>query len=341
MITQDKVIGNSIIQSSYNYFCECLECFAKEQPAFKYTVNFGTNSNEDYAEDDDTFNFVVYNDVPELIPSHWVEINGETEILYAGYISLAVSVLNPMPISYNDSFTIATTEGAENYDSVYNQEEFNYISDEDDNKIQYSMRLLEAFARFMRRKGINVDNFKFTSHCEIPTPDGVFDSGFYRLTSVLDITIKFAMQNILGKALYDGEELRVWIKSGSSEANKYHEIYNVLDMEFSNRTVDKTFPLFGQATTKTISNQMMRSCTINCPDFDFGGNKVIKDLLERGDLDKINTCQMVIYDGKKYKTFTCVPTNTSIPVAMDKFNGITLIIAITSDIVDFEGDVNG
>ena len=340
MITQDKVIGNSIIQSSYNYFCECLECFAKEQPAFKYNVNFGTNSNEDYAEDDDVFNFVVYNDIPELIPSHWVEINGNTEILYAGYINLAVSVLNPIALEYNDSFILNTTEEAQFYDSTYSQQEYNAISDNDDNKIQYGIRLLEAFARFMRRKGIMVDNFKFTSQCSTPTPDGLFDSGFYRLTTVLDITLKFAMQNELGKSLYDGEELRVWIKAGGSEENKYHEIYNVLDMNISNRTVDKTFPLFGEATTTTISNQVMRSATINCPDFNFGGNKVIKDLLKQGDIETINNCHMIYYDGKKYNKFDCVPTNTDIPIVMDKFNGISLVLAITSDITE-EGEFNG
>lgn len=340
MITIDKVIGSSIIQSSYNYFCECLKCFAKEQPAFKYSVNYGTNSNEFYAEEDDTFNCVVYNDVPELIPSHWVEVNGNTEILYAGYIRLAVSILNPIPVTYNDDMIIATTETSQYYDSVYSQDEFN-ISEEDDHRIQYSIRLLEAFARFMRRKGIVVDNFKFTSQCEIPTPDGVFENSFYRLATTLDITLKFAMQNELGKALYDGEELRVWIKSGTSEADKYHEIYNVLDMNMSNRTTDKTFPLFGESTNKTLSNQMMRSATINCPDLDMGGNRLIKTIIEAGNINKINKCNIVYYDGKKYKTFDCVPTDTSIPTVIDKFNGISLVLAITSDITEFEGDVNG
>lgn len=341
MITQDKVIGNSIIQSSYNYFCECLDCFAKEQPSFKYNVNFGTNSNEDYTEEDDVFNFVVYNDIPELIPSHWVEINGNTEILYAGYINLAVSVLNPIALSYSDSLIVATTPSPEYIDSVYDQYEDNAISEEDDNKIQYSMRLLEAFARFMRRKGIMVDNFRFTSQCEVPAVDGLFENGAYRLTSVLDISLKFAMQNTLGKALYNGEDARVWIKYGNSQSNKYQEIYNVLDINFSNRTTDKTFPLFGESTTKTISNQMIRSCTIDCPDLDIGGNKIIKQLLELGSLDNINSCSIVYYDGKMYKTFTCVPTTTSIPVSMDRFNGDTIIFAITSDITEFTGDLNG
>lgn len=340
MITQDKVIGNSIIQSSYNYFCECLECFAKEQPTFRYNVNFGTNSNEDYSEDVDTFNFVVYNDVPEIIPSHWTEINGCTEILYAGYINLGVSVLNPMALEYNDDFIINTTISEQYDDTVYSQEEYN-ISENDDNKIQYGIRLLEAFARFMRRKGITVDNFKFTSQCEIPSPDGVFDAGMYRLATVLDISLKFSMQNELGKSLFDGEELRVWIKSGTSEADKYKEIYNVLEMNMSNRTTDKTFPLFNEATNKTIANQTMRSCTINCPDLDMGGNKEIKELLHTGQLNKLNSCSLVYYDGKSYKTFACVPTNTSIPIVMDKFNGITITLAITSDIIDFEGDLNG
>lgn len=339
MITQDKVIGNSIIQSSYNYFCECLECFAKEQPAFKYNVNFGTNSNEDYAEDDDTFNFVVYNDVPELIPSHWVEINGNTEILYAGYINLAVSVLNPIAMSYGDSVIIAPTDSTEYIDSVYDQDEGNAISEEDDNKIQYGMRLLEGFARFMRRKGIIVDDFKFTSQCEIPTPDGVFDSGFYRLTSVLDITLKFAMQNTLGKALYDGEETRVWVKIGTSEADKYKEIYNVLEFIPEYSTINKSFPLFDEATMKTINNQLNRFCTITFPDFDFGGSKAMREIMEKGSED-INNVTITYYNGKSYRTFTCVPTNISSPCIMDRFNGMTLVFAITSDITE-ESEFNG
>jgi hypothetical protein len=339
MITQDKVIGNSIVQSSYNYFCECLECFAKEQPAFKYNVNFGTNSNEDYTEDDDVFNFVVYNDIPELIPSHWVEINGNTEILYAGFINLAVSVLNPIALNYNDSFIIETTEEEQYFDSSYSQSEYNTISEEDDNKIQYGIRLLEAFARFMRRKGIHVDNFKFTSQCEIPTPDGQFDAGFYRLTTVLDISIKFAMQNDLGKALYDGEDTRVWIKIGTSEANKYEEIYNVLEFNPEYSTINKSFPLYGEATMKTINNQLNRFCTISFPDFDIGGSKKLREIMEAGSED-INNVSIKYYNGKTYRTFTCVPTNITSPCIMDKFNGMTVVLAITSDIVE-EVEFNG
>lgn len=338
MITQDKITGSSVIQSSYNYFCECLECYQKEQPSFKYTVNYGTNSNEDYAEDTEVYNFVVYNDIPELIPSHWVEIDGETEILYAGYINLAVSFVNPMPMAYNDDFVIETIEQESFIDSTYSQEDYNELSDDSNEKIEYGIRLLEGFARFMRRKGIMVDNFKFTSNCDIPSPDGMFENGFYRLTGVLDIQLKFAMQNRLGKALVDGEETRLWIKIGN---DKYKEIYNVLDFEPSYATVDKTFPIFGETTTNVVSNQMMRSATLNCPYFDFGGNKVLNDIIENGNLEGVNNATFVLYDGKTYKTFEAVPTNISTPYVMDKFNGTTVTLAIKSDIREFTGDLNG
>ena len=338
MITQDKITGNSIIQSSYNYFCECLECYRKEQPAFLYTVNYGTNSNGDYAEDTNKYNFVVYNDVPELIPSHWVEINGETEILYAGYINLAVSFVNPMPMSYNDDFIIETIEQEQFIDSTYNQNDFNELSDDDNDKIEYGVRLLEGFARFMRRKGIIVDNFKFTSNCDVPSPDGMFENGFYRLTGVLDIQLKFAMQNTLGKALFNGEDTRVWIKVGN---DKYEEIYNVLDLNIKHTTVDKTFPIFNNSTTTTISNQLSRVAILDCPEFDFGGNKIIREILNSGTLDQINNITWVYFDGKKYNTFTGVPTGISAPLTMDKFNGTTVTIAIKSDITEFVGDLNG
>lgn len=338
MITQDKITGSSVIQSSYNYFCECLECYQKEQPSFKYTVNYGTNSNEDYAEDTEVYNFVVYNDVPELIPSHWVEIDGETEILYAGYINLAVSFVNPMPMAYNDEFIIETIEQESFIDSTYSQEDYNELSEDSNEKIEYGIRLLEGFARFMRRKGITVDNFKFTSNCDIPSPDGMFENGFYRLTGVLDIQLKFAMQNRLGKALVDGEETRIWIKAGNG---KYSEIYNVLEFEPKFTTVDKTFPLFGETTTTTVSNQMSRSATINVPELDFGGNKIIKDILESGNLNDVNNMTFVFYDGKTYKSFDAVPTDIATPYTIDKFNGTTVTLAIKSDIREFTGDLNG
>lgn len=338
MITQDKITGSSVIQSSYNYFCECLECYQKEQPSFKYTVNYGTNSNEDYAEDTEVYNFVVYNDVPELIPSHWVEIDGETEILYAGYINLAVSFVNPMPMAYNDDFIIETIEQESFIDSTYSQEDYNELSEDSNEKIEYGIRLLEGFARFMRRKGIMVDNFKFTSNCDVPSPDGMFENGFYRLTGVLDIQLKFAMQNRLGKSLFNGEDTRVWIKVGNGT---YNEIYNVLEFNPKYSSVDKTFPIFDRATTTTISNQMSRSATINFPEFDFGGSKIIRNLLNNGDLEGMNNVTWVYYDGKTYKTFTGVPTNISAPFIMDKFNGSTVVIAITSDITEFTGDLNG
>lgn len=330
IITQDKITGNSIIQASYSYFCKCLEDYKAAQTAFKYNVNYGTNSIADYVEDEDTFNFVVYSGIPELIPSHWVEINGEPEILYAGFIDLAVSFVNPIPAKYNNDFEIQSIEQEQYVDRTYNQVDYNVVSDETNEKIDVGMRLLEGFARFMRRKGIVMDGFKLTSKCEIPSPDGLFDNGFYRLLGTLNIQIKFAMQNKLGSALTDGEETRVWFSY--SNEGPYYEIYNVFDFEPTHGGVDKTYPLYDKTTTITQLNQLNRSFSINFPELDFGGNKKLKELFEEGDLDKLNNIHVVYYDGKIYRDFLAVPTNMTNPYSMDKFNGITCVFAIKSDI---------
>jgi hypothetical protein len=147
------------------------------------------------------------------------------------------------------------------------------------------------------------------------------------------------MQNDLGKALYDGEDTRVWIKIGTSEANKYEEIYNVLEFNPEYSTINKSFPLYGEATMKTINNQLNRFCTISFPDFDIGGSKKLREIMEAGSED-INNVSIKYYNGKTYRTFTCVPTNITSPCIMDKFNGMTVVLAITSDIVE-EVEFNG
>lgn len=328
-LTNDKIVGNSIIQSSYNYFCECLEDFQKLQPDFKYTVNFGTNSMDEFAEDNDTFNFVVYNGIPDLIPSHWVEIDGEPEIIYAGYMDLAVSFVNPLPAKYNNDFVLEHIEEEQYIDSTYNQVDYNEVSDETNEKIEFGMRMLEAFSRFMRRKGIKVDNFNMSSMCSVPAIDGFFENGFYRFVGTLDIQIKFNSLNKLSQGLVSGEETRVWIKVGNEP---YKEIYNVFDFEPAFATVDKTYPLFNRATTITTSNQINRSTSINFPELDFGGNKAVKDLMESGNIDNINNCNMIYYDGKRYRKIGIVPTNITNPYQMDKFNGLTMVFAIKTDV---------
>ena len=81
ILNNEKTTNNSIVQTAYTYFCDCLASFKEMQPDFDYTVNYGTNSNDDdILEDKNKFNFVVYTGIPELIPSHWMEINGQSEI---------------------------------------------------------------------------------------------------------------------------------------------------------------------------------------------------------------------------------------------------------------------
>lgn len=338
ILNNEKTTNNSIIQTAYTYFCDCLASFKEMQPDFDYTVNYGTNSNDDdILEDKNKFNFVVYTGIPELIPSHWMEINGQSEILYAGSIDIAVSVVNPIPLNYNNDFTLERIEGEEYVDSTYSQEDYNEISDEDNNKIDFGIRMLEALSRFLIRKGIVYNGFKLTSDCAVPSPDGLFENGFYRLQTVLDISIKFAMLNALGSSLTSGEDTRLWIKI---QNNDYKEIYNVLDATKKLNAVDKSFPLFSETTLKTKVNQINRIISIDFPQLDFGGNKAIVDVLDSGDLSAINNMSLVMYDGKKYVSFGVVPVNIETPYTMNKFNGVSVVFNITTDVTEFEGDLN-
>lgn len=334
ILTNDKIAQNSIVQSSYNYFCECLKDFKEIQPDFEYTVNFGTNSMNDFVEDEDKFNFVVYAGVPDLIPSHWVEIDGDTDILYAGFINLAVSFINPIPAKYTNDLVMERIDQEQYIDSTYYQEDFNEVSDETNEKIEFGMRILEAFSRFMRRKGVKVDNFNITSMCQVPIMDGLFDNGFYRFLGTLDIQLKFNALTTLGGKLVNGEETRVWIKTAGG---KYQEIYNIFDFEPAYSTVDKTYPLFDKTTTITTANQLNRSCSVNFPELDIGGSKLIKRVFELGNLDEINNMYLVYYDGKVYKKLSVVPTNITNPYQLDKFNGITVVFAVKSEVEEVDG----
>lgn len=337
VLNNEKITNNSIIQTAYTYICDCLESFKKIQTDFEYTVNYGTNSNDDMSEDMNKFNFVVYTGIPDLIPSHWMEINGESQILYAGTMDLAISVVNPIPMNYNNDFTLTRIEQEEYVDSTYSQEDYNELSDEDNEKIDFGIRMLEALSRYLRRKGVVYNGFKLTSECAVPSPDGLFENGFYRLETVLDITLKFAMLNDLGSSLTSGEDTRLWVKVKNE---KYEEIYNVLDATKKLNGVDKSYPLYDNSTLRTAINQLNRVLSIDFPQLDFGGNKKIINVLDSGDLDSINNMSIVMYDGKSYKTFNVVPVSIETPYMMDKFNGVSVVFNVTSDIVDFEGDLN-
>ena len=115
----------------------------------------------------------------------------------------------------------------------------------------------------------------------------------------------------MGKSLYSGEELRIWVKSKDKE---YEEIYNVLEFAPTHRTVDKTYPIFNKTTTITTANQMTRSITISCPELNIAGNKQLRDLFYSGDLDTINDCYLIWYDGKEYNKVKVV--NVAIEVVV-------------------------
>ena len=88
------IIQNSIIQTSFEYIDNILQDYQKLQPEFKYHLNYGTNLNQEFVEDTDYFNIVMFTGSVDKIPSYYNEINGVNQLLYAGYFDIALSIIN-------------------------------------------------------------------------------------------------------------------------------------------------------------------------------------------------------------------------------------------------------
>ena len=345
------IIQNSIIQTSFEYIDNILQDYQKLQPEFKYHLNYGTNLNQEFVEDTDYFNIVMFTGSVDKIPSYYNEINGVNQLLYAGYFDIALSIINPIPLLYTDGERIVTIEEPELSEQLYNQGiENNYsnwkeLFDENSKKIEYATRLLEGLSLFLTRRNVIINNFSLTSRADIPIPDGQFEIGFYRLTETLPISVKFVQLNDIGKLLKSGEDYRVWIKTKSNNNNTEYtdwtEFNNIFEFSLSNTAVDKAFALLGATTMQSMNNQLSRTATISCPELEIGACKLLKDLAYNGNLDALQNILVKYYDGNKYYLFTATWNWEERPANIDQFNGYSVVFHITSNISEISGDNNG
>ena len=337
------VIQNSIIQTSFEYIDDILKDYQKLQPEFKYHLNYGTNLNQDFVEDTDHFNIVMFTGSIDKIPSYYNEINGVNQLLYAGYFDIALSIINPIPLLYTDGERIVTIEEPELSEQLYDQELNNNYSnwkelfEENSKKIEYATRLLEGLSLFLTRRNVKINNFSITTRADIPIPDGQFEVGFYRLTETLPISVKFVHLNDIGKQIKSGEAYKVWIKTKSNNNNteytEWTEFNNLFEFSLSNTSVDKSFALFGTSTMQAINNQLTRTATVSCPEMEIGACKLLKDLVYSGNLDALQNIKLKYFDGNNYYVVDCVWNWEERPANIDQFNGFSVTFTVTSNIL--------
>jgi hypothetical protein len=338
------VIQNSIIQTSFEYIDNILKDYQKLQPEFKYHLNYGTNLNQDFIEDTDHFNIVMFTGSVDKIPSYYNEINGANQLLYAGYFDIALSIINPIPLLYTDGERIVTIEEPELSDQLYDQELTNNYSnwselfEDNSKKIEYATRLLEGLSLFLTRRNVVINNFSLTTRADVPIPDGQFEVGYYRLTETLPVSVKFVHLNDIGRQIKSGEAYKVWIKTKSNNNNTEYtdwtEFYNIFDFSLSNTAVDKSFALFDNSTMQSINNQLSRSVSISCPEMEIGACRLLKDLVYSGNLDALQDIQLKYYDGIKYYTVMCTWNWDERPASIDQFNGFSAVFNVVSDITE-------
>lgn len=346
-LTNTDVIQNSIIQTSFEYIDNILQDYQKLQPEFKYHLNYGTNLNQEFVEDTDYFNIVMFTGSVDKIPSYYNEIDGVNQLLYAGYFDIALSIINPIPLLYTDGDRIVTIEEPELSDQLYDQGiENNYsnwqeLFDENSKKIEYATRLLEGLSLFLTRRNVIINNFSLTTRADIPIPDGQFEIGFYRLTETLPISVKFVHLNYIGKQIKSGEAYKVWIKTKSNNNNTEYtdwtEFNNIFEFSLSNTAVDKAFALFGTPTMQSINNQISRTASLSCPELEIGACKLLKDLVYSGNLEALENIKLKYFDGRNNYVFDCVWNWEERPANMDQFNGFSVTFNVTSEI-SLDGD---
>lgn len=347
-LTNTDVIQNSIIQTSFEYIDNILQDYQKLQPEFKYHLTYGTNLNQDFVEDTDYFNIVMFTGSVDKIPSYYNEVNGVNQLLYAGYFDIALSIINPIPLLYTDGERIVTIEEPELSEQLYDQGiENNYsnwqeLFDENSKKIEYATRLLEGLSLFLTRRNVKINNFDLTTRADIPVPDGQFEVGFYRLTETLPVSVKFVHLNDIGKLIKSGEAYKVWIKAKSNNNNTEYtdwiEFNNLFEFELSNVAVDKGFALFNNTTMQSMNNQITRTATLSCPELEIGACKLLKDLVYSGNLIALENIKVKYFDGHKEYEFDAVWNWDERPANIDQFNGFSVVFTVTSDINEVVGD---
>lgn len=338
-----NISSHSLTQSAFYLVDELLYEYQQIQPSFKYKLYHGSNYDISDNLEKDVFNIVLFMSGVDKIPSHFVEINGEKQILFAGYFDILLSIVNPISTNYTDDLEmIALQDNQISYDlgnqSLENIND-NILSEEDISRIELGHRLLEGLALFITQKNKEIDNFKFTTRADMPIIDGQYDIGEYRLTQSLGVSVKFALQNDLGKSLISGEDLKVWFKFLDEEGiyeDDWYELYNVLDFEIDTIPVSKQFPLSGHLTTQQMLNHLNRGLRVSAPELNIGASKKLKDILYSEDLRKMRKLKIRYYDGVVLREFEGVVVSDYRPLNLDRFASLSFTVGITSELKEID-----
>jgi hypothetical protein len=337
MIDNNQVMRSSLIQSLYDYMDKILNDFSKLQPSFKYNLYFGTNFDIDSIQDKDIYNIVVFTGAVDKLPTHYVEIDGVSQLLYAGYLDVNLGIVNPISLSYTDDLQISTNNDEVNNPNTSEQQPINEINtpdlEEDDlNKIEQGTRLLEALSLYLTRKSVLVNDFKITSRADTPLITGQFDNNVYRLQEQITLMTKFVLLNDIGKSTLSGEDYRVWINFIEDGNDNWVEFYEVFDLSIDEHLDSNEYPKSNNANIQSILNHIGRTISISSPYLRVGANEKLRQLLNKSEIKKIKFLEMKIYNGKVYEKFNIKLMTFNKNTNRDKFDSVRYDFRIVSDI---------
>lgn len=342
MVSYD-ILGSSLLQSSYEFIEQCLENFKSIQPEFDYTLFYGTNLDNELVYENDKFNIVLYTGVVDKIPSHFMEVNGVNQILYAGYLDITLSVVCPISLEYTDDLNIYSQKSKEYNDNFLDVNDTNYgdsnlLSINDTNKIQLGTRLLEQLSLFLTRRNIEINNFDFSMRCDMPIIDSQVDVGVYRLVQSLTPMLKFVWLNDLGKATYSGEKEKVYITFKNSDYSDYetqeYEIFGVLETSEITTLIKKDYPIYNQTTINSIGNHYSRGFSVQCIDLDLGAIQRLNEFKNSGNIKRLQDVKVRLYDGKKNWSFYAVIDNVIKSSNLDRFSSKSISFTVVSEILE-------
>ena len=335
---------NPMISSLSQSICDCVETLLKEfqsiEPKFKYRLSYATDYDEDTPKD--TFDIVLQIGAIDRLPTHYTQLGNKTSLLFAGITDVALSVINPVSISYTNNIPLTevvqrsfTDDYSDNNESNYLKgETFDYLNEETLNKIQDDARMLEALSMFMYRKGMISNDFELTFTTNIPAITGQLDYNVYRLTEEIFIKCKF--QQISDFYVASGENVKVQFNVGTDSQPKWLEFYNIVDFSFGFSSVDQTYPQSPKALVQNQINQLESKLTITSPSIiNIGANKYFAECFEKGELEKLQFLTMRYSEdnGKTWKKTKITINSLEYPRNIDTFGSFIFILSVLEPII--------
>jgi hypothetical protein len=331
MIEINNTVGNNLIQSIYKYFSIILEDYKKQNPSFKYKLYFGSNYDVDTIQNNDEFNIILNTGAVDKIPTHYVDINGVSQLLYGGYLDVTLDIVNPIALEYTSDLEFTTIKDKQITDNLNVQDEENMetptmLDQSDVDKIQFGTRLLEGLSLFLTRRNVKINKFDITTRADKPVIMGQFESNVYRLLESMTIMIKFKLNNDIGESLSSGENQRVYLDFGDNEWLEYYEVF---DLNYSDSPDNLEFPKSGKLNIQTIFNHFGKYITLSSPNFNLGACGKLNTLFKEGNLKKLNSLKLKVVNDLSTDIYEVAVIERGQNENRDRFGSVSFTFRVT------------